>query len=132
MHMYEATTASILVRVEPSFVEEQSSPDENYFFWAYTVEIENLSERSVQLRSRFWSITDSAGHTEEVEGPGVVGKEPVIEPGGSFVYTSGAPLHTPSGVMVGHYVMEAEDGKSFDVEIPAFSLDSPYVQRVLN
>ena len=130
--MYEATTNSIRIRVEPSFVEEQSSPDEDYYYWSYEVEIKNLGMGTVQLRSRYWRITDASGYTEEVRGPGVVGKEPHIEPGAAFTYKSGAPLNTPSGVMVGSYMMQSEEGEMFEVEIPAFSLDSPYTDRVLN
>lgn len=130
--MYEATTEDIKITVKPRFVEEQSFPDENYYFWAYTVEIHNLGPDDVQLRSRYWSITDATGHTEEVEGAGVVGKEPWIKPDDSFKYTSGAPLYTPSGVMLGHYMMQSKNGAFFKVDIPPFSLDSPYAERVLN
>ncbi len=130
--MYEETTNLIRIRIEPSFVEEQSSPSDEYYFWAYEVEIKNLGTQSVQLRSRFWRITDASGYTEEVKGPGVVGQEPIIKPGASFTYKSGAPLYTPSGVMVGTYSMQAETGEIFEVKIPAFSLDSPYTERVLN
>ncbi len=130
--MYEETTNLIRIRIEPSFVEEQSSPSDEYYFWAYEVEIKNLGTQSVQLRSRFWRITDASGYTEEDKGPGVVGQEPIIKPGASFTYKSGAPLYTPSGVMVGTYSMQAETGEIFEVKIPAFSLDSPYTERVLN
>ena len=87
---------------------------------------------TVQLKSRMWRITDAVGHTEEVRGPGVVGQTPVIEPGKSFNYTSGCPLKTPQGIMVGSYQMTDEAGKLFDVAIPAFSLDSPYTRRSMN
>ncbi len=130
--MYEAITNLIRIRVEPSFIEEQSAPADEYYFWAYEVEIRNMGTQTVQLRSRFWQITDASGYTEEVKGPGVVGQEPFIKPGASFTYKSGAPLYTPSGVMVGSYSMQAEDGEVFEVSIPAFSLDSPYAERVLN
>jgi ApaG protein len=86
----------------------------------------------VQLRNRYWRITDALGRVQEVRGPGVVGEQPVLEPGQSFEYTSGTPLPTPSGIMVGSYEMEAADGRAFEVAIPAFSLDSPHQPRQLN
>jgi ApaG protein len=118
--------------VTPQFVEEDSAPDEGRYFWAYTVEISNEGSETVQLRSRHWRITDGNGRTEEVRGPGVVGKTPVLKPGESFRYTSGCPLGTPSGIMVGTYQMTRSDGTLFNVEIPAFSLDSPHTRRSLN
>ena len=130
--MYEAVTHGIRVRVTPAYVEDQSTPEENYFFWMYTVEIENAGDEVVQLRSRVWHITDADGHTEEVRGPGVVGQTPKIPPGESFSYTSGCPLRTPQGIMVGSYQMVCEDGEEIDVAIPAFSLDSPFVTRNLH
>ena len=130
--MYEAVTHGIVVRVSPQFVEDQSSPEENYFFWAYSVEIENQSEETVQLESRHWQITDGLGKLEEVHGPGVVGKTPVLEPGASFSYTSGCPLETSSGIMVGSYQMVSAEGELFNIEIPAFSLDSPYANKSVN
>jgi ApaG protein len=130
--MYETVTRSIRVRVNPSYQEEQSTPDEGYFFWSYTVEIANEGEEAVQLKSRLWRITDGRGRTEEVRGPGVVGQTPVISPGQSFSYTSGCPLSTPSGIMVGSYQMVSTDGRLFDVAIPAFSLDSPFTVRSMN
>jgi ApaG protein len=129
---YEAETRGIRIRVEPLYSDDQSAPDEGYYFWTYTVEISNMGEETVQLRSRVWRITDANGRVEEVHGPGVVGQTPVIEPGHSFTYTSGCPLPTPSGIMVGSYQMAGERGQLFDVAIPAFSLDSPYAKRSLN
>ena len=131
-NVYESVTDGISVRVEPIFVEDQSSPDEGYFFWAYTVHISNGSDLPVRLRTRLWKITDATGRTEEVHGEGVVGQTPTIEPGQSFSYTSGCPLQTPSGIMVGSYQMEDGQGRLFDVAIPAFSLDSPYSERTVN
>lgn len=125
-HAYAKTTQSIKVQVEPIYLPDQSSPDENHFVWAYRVKIENQGNRTVQLLTRYWRITDSKGHIQEVRGDGVVGKQPVLPPGEAFEYTSGTPLSTPSGIMVGTYQMEAENGDRFDVEIPAFSLDSPH------
>jgi ApaG protein len=130
--MYEATTDLIRVCVEPAYQEEDSSPVEGVYFWSYTVEIENLGEEPVQLRSRYWRITDSAGLTQEVRGDGVVGQEPVIEPGSSFRYTSGAPLATASGIMMGSYQMQRTTGETFQVAIPAFSLDSPHARVTVN
>ena len=126
---YEKITRGIRVRVEPVFLEDQSDPDEGHFVWAYTVRIENDSEEIVRLKTRHWLITDELGQTEEVIGEGVVGEQPVIRPGEGFEYTSGAPLNTPSGVMVGRYGMETDLGETFDVGIPAFSLDSPHERR---
>lgn len=130
--MYECLTNGIRVRVTPTFIEEQSSPQDDSFVWAYHVEIANESEAAVQLRSRYWRITDAAGRTQEVRGPGVVGETPVIPPGGTYAYTSGCPLDTSSGIMVGSYQMTGSDGTLFDVAIPAFSLDSPYARRNMN
>lgn len=130
--MYKATTRQITVTVTPTYLEDQSRPEDGRWVWAYTVEIENGSRDTVQLRSRYWQITDGKGHVEEVDGPGVVGEEPILTPGDSFTYTSGCPLSTPSGIMRGHYRMQRPDGSLFTVEIPAFSLDLPARSRVLN
>jgi len=130
--MYTSETNGIRVSVEPTFLDDQSTPDESHYVWAYRVHIENNSARTVQLRNRYWRITDAAGLVHEVRGPGVVGKEPVLEPGETYDYTSGAPLKTPSGIMVGSYEMESPNGDRFDVAIPAFSLDSPYQAVRLN
>jgi ApaG protein len=130
--MYEAVTRGIRVRVTPQYLEEESSPEKDRFFWAYTIDISNEGSETVQLRSRHWQITDGDGRTEEVRGPGVVGETPVLEPGKSFRYTSGCPLDTPSGIMVGTYQMTTEGGELFNVAIPAFSLDSPHARRSLN
>jgi ApaG protein len=113
-------------------MEEDSAPLRDYYFWAYTVDIHNGGAQQVQLLSRHWQITDAMGRTQEVRGPGVVGEQPTIEPGDNFRYTSGAPLRTPSGIMLGWYTMEAEDGETFDIAIPAFSLDSPYTAQRMN
>lgn len=130
--MYRSVTRDIQVSVEPRFIPEDSEPDEGRFFWAYRVEIANYGEQKVQLRSRYWHITDGLGRVQEVSGPGVVGEEPVLEPGESFEYTSGCPLPTSSGIMRGAYHMETEAGEYFNVEIPAFSLDLPDTPRILN
>ncbi len=130
--MYKAITRSIQVTVSPAYVEEQSSPADSRYFWSYTIEIVNLGLDVVQLRSRLWHITDANGRTEEVRGSGVVGKQPVLKPGESFEYTSGCPLSTPSGIMVGSYQMQTEAGEMFLVDIPAFSLDLPGGRRVMH
>jgi ApaG protein len=130
--MYEAVSRSIRVRVVPQYLEEESSPEEGRYFWAYTIDITNEGEETVQLRSRHWRITDALGRTEEVRGTGVVGQTPVLRPGTSFRYTSGCPLETPSGIMVGSYQMTTETGELINVAIPAFSLDSPHAQRSVN
>ena len=130
--MYEAITDGIKVTVRPMFLEEQSEPAENHYVWAYHVTIENLGERTVQLVNRYWRITDAKGIVQEVRGPGVVGEQPVLAPGEAFEYTSGTPLTTPSGVMMGAYQMEGPDGSMFDVTVPAFSLDSPHEAARMN
>lgn len=130
--MYSKTTRSIRVTVNPMYLEDQSAPGENHFVWAYHVRIENEGSETVQLRTRYWRITDSFGRVQEVRGPGVVGEQPVLEPGEAFEYTSGTPLAAPSGIMVGSYQMETGCGETFDVAIPAFSLDSPHQPRRLN
>jgi len=130
--MYSQTTHSIQITVKPTFLEEQSVPVENHYVWAYRIEIKNLGETQVQLLNRHWQITDSLGRMQEVRGPGVVGEQPTLNPGESFEYTSGTPLSTPSGIMVGSYEMRGADGKLFDVEVPAFSLDSPHQAVNLN
>ena len=130
--MYTAVSNKIKVTVRPKYLEEQSEPDESRYFWSYTIEIANDGDRTVQLTHRHWQITDANGRSEEVRGPGVVGEQPKLKPGDAFSYTSGCPLRTPSGVMVGTYRMVDESGQAFDVAIPAFSLDSPHARRVLN
>jgi ApaG protein len=97
--------------VEPNFLEDQSEPDEGRFLWSYHVTIENKSELTVQLLSRFWRITDARGRVREVRGDGVIGEQPVIPPGRAFEYTSGAPLETASGFMTGTYHMRASTGR---------------------
>ena len=126
MSMYSRITRQVRVTVEPTFLEDQSSPEEGHFFWAYHVRIENEGGEPVQLTHRHWRITDALGRLQEVRGEGVVDEQPVLEPGGAFEYTSGCPLTTPSGIMAGSYLMLTPGGERFAVEIPAFSLDSPH------
>ncbi len=130
--MYDQTTQSIRITVKPVYLEEQSSPIENHYVWAYHIRIENEGRETVQLLNRRWQITDSLGGIQEVVGAGVVGEQPTLKPGEYFEYTSGTPLSTPSGIMVGSYEMQSSDGRRFDVAVPAFSLDSPHQPVHLN
>lgn len=122
--MYRAVTRNIEVTVSPRFLAERSDPEKGHFFWAYTIGITNLGRSTVQLMSRHWQITDAQGRMQEVRGAGVVGEQPVLEPGESFEYTSGVPLPTSSGFMTGSYGMVTGQGERFDIDIPAFSLDA--------
>jgi len=130
--MYRAVTRNIEVVVTPRFIADRSSPENNYFFWAYTIAITNKGKDTVQLKTRHWRITDAGGRRQEVRGPGVVGEEPVLKSGESFEYTSGVPLQTPSGFMAGTYGMVSSSGEHFDIEIPAFSLDSGNAKPTIN
>jgi ApaG protein len=122
----EAVTNNVRVEVESQYAADHSQPFESHWFFHYTVKITNEGDDTVQLLSRQWFITDATGHTEEVSGPGVVGEQPVLAPGESFVYTSGCPLKTSNGVMRGTYSMVTEGGDHFDVEIAPFALQEPY------
>jgi ApaG protein len=128
-HRYQETTRNIRIEVEPAFLDDQSEPDENRYLWSYRVTIENKGSETVQLLTRHWRITDSRGRVREVRGNGVIGEQPVIAPGKSYEYTSGAPLETPSGFMGGSYRMKSTTGDAFDVSIPTFMLESPYEQK---
>ena len=130
--MYKAVTRGIRVTVEPRYLEGESQPDKSKYFFAYTVEITNLGMDRVKLSSRHWRIIDGDGKLQEVKGAGVVGKQPVLGPGETFTYTSGCPLTTPDGTMEGTYTMVCASGETFRADIPPFSLDSPFVRRVLN
>ena len=130
--MYTKTTKSINITVNPYYLEDQSEPEEQHFVWAYQITINNLGEESVQLKNRFWKIIDSNGFRQEVKGEGVVGEQPILNPGEKFEYTSGTPLSTPSGFMEGYYEMETTDGNKFDASIPLFSLDSPHSSNQIN
>ena len=130
--MYRAVTRGIQVTVTPRYLADKSSPEQGRYFWAYTIEIKNLGDVTVQLKTRHWKITDGFGHGQEVRGPGVVGEQPELKPGERFEYTSGVPLNTPTGLMAGTYQMVADNGERFDAEVPAFSLDSPHIARVLH
>lgn len=130
--MYRAVTRDIEVNVEPFFLPEQSDPTAGRFVWAYRITIANGSSRPVKLLARYWRITDGNGNVEEVRGPGVVGEQPELDPGDSYQYTSGCPLTTPSGIMVGRYTMRGDGGTLFEIDIPAFSLDMPGSKRTVN
>ena len=124
---YARTTRDVRVSVRSFYLADQSQPDDNHFVWAYHVRIENMGGATVRLLRRTWQITDARGRTQHVHGEGVVGEQPTLEPGEHFEYTSGTPLDTPSGFMVGAYHMTVlATGENFDVAIPAFSLDSPH------
>lgn len=121
----------IKIDTEPVYIDEESEPDNNQYFWAYHITISNQSDHKVTLRRRNWVITDFNGIESKIKGKGVVGQQPALNPGESFSYTSGALLNAPSGVMKGTYDLETVEGKVISVEIPAFSLDSPYESRTI-
>jgi len=130
--MYESSTRGIRVAVKPAFLDDQSDPNDSRYLWSYTVTIENKGAETVQLMSRYWHITDGVGRVQEVRAPGVVGAQPVLAPGQSFQYTSGCPLPTASGYMVGKYQMRSATGEEFEAEIPAFLLESPHEHRQIH
>jgi ApaG protein len=130
--MYRAVTRNIEIVVTPRFVADRSSPENNYYFWAYTISITNKGTETVQLKTRHWRIMDANGRRQDVRGAGVVGEEPVLKAGEVFQYTSGVPLQTASGFMTGTYGMVSVSGEHFDVDIPAFSLDSSEGKRTIN
>lgn len=122
----------ISVTVKSVYLEDHSEPSEDTFLWAYQVKIKNNSKDTVKLISRYWKIIDANGNSKEVRGEGVVGEQPILEPGKTFEYTSGTPLQTSSGLMHGSYFMKNLNGLDFEVKIPAFSLDTPNSKRSLN
>jgi ApaG protein len=132
MSTYSHTTRGVQIEVTPVFLADQSDPANDDYVWAYTVNITNLSAQTVQLTARRWHITDRNGITQVVQGPGVVGEQPILREGDMFTYTSGCPLSTPSGLMRGHYMMVTLEGEKFEAQVPAFSLDSPFDVRTLN
>lgn len=121
-----STTEGIKITVNAVYVPEQSSPRMHRYVFAYTVKIANEGERPAQLKSRHWVITDGDGRVEEVRGPGVVGQQPLLQPGDQFEYTSGCVLTTPRGEMRGTYQMHRPDGSTFDATIAPFDLTLPY------
>jgi ApaG protein len=123
--MSDTTTRGVRVEVRTAYVPERSAPRDGRYFFAYRIRISNVGEETVQLISRHWVIADANGQVEHVRGPGVVGKQPAIEPGKSFEYTSFCPLPTPIGSMHGTYQMVTAGGSAFDAEIAPFSLAVP-------
>lgn len=121
----DRTTRGIRVQARSFYVPERSVPQDHYFFFAYLIKISNLGERSAQLLSREWLITDGNGETQRVEGPGVVGEQPLLGPGESFEYTSFCPLPTAVGAMEGSYTMLDAEREAFAVEIAPFTLAVP-------
>ena len=130
--MFSKTTNNISISVKPYYLEEHSKPDEQYYVWAYQVTINNLGKNTVQLKKRFWKITESNGIKKEVSGAGVIGEQPILYPGDKYEYTSGAPLSTSSGFMEGYYEMQIINGDKFIVSVPLFSLDNPNSLNHLN
>lgn len=130
--MYTAETMGIRVTARPAYAPERSDPERGVYVWTYAIAIENLGPHPVWLRARRWQIVDGLGRTKEISGIGVVGEQPRIAPGERYDYTSGCPLTTPSGIMRGHYTVQTEAGDFFDVVIPAFSLDLPVENRLVN
>ncbi len=123
---YRAITNDIEVNVRPSFLDGHSMPEDRHFVWAYDIEIVNHRAERIDILSRHWTITNAEGIVETVSGSGIAGKQPTIEPGARYAYQSAAPLDTPSGIMVGHYIARTADNRLLKIDIPAFSLDSPY------
>ena len=130
--MYRAITRQIEVTVEPNFMPERSSTEKREYFWSYTIVITNTGAERVQLQSRHWTIIDATGHKQDIRGEGVIGEQPVLAPGERFEYTSYVPLPTASGYMTGRYQMVSRSGEQFEIDVPAFSLDSPDSKRVSN
>lgn len=130
--MYQTVTNDIAISVEPFYIEDQSEPEKERWVFGYRVTIENRGTVPVQLMTRHWQITDARGRQIEVKGEGVIGEQPHLSPGERFQYTSGTPLSTPTGFMMGSYGMAAEDGLRFEVAIPPFSLDVPDARRPLH
>lgn len=125
--VFEATTNGMTVQVRVEYMPQRAEPEAGRFIWAYHITIRNHGTRTAQLLKRSWEITDANGYTQRVHGVGVVGEQPVLQPGESFTYSSAAPLGTASGFMVGTYHMRAlPGGEAFDIAVPAFSLDSPF------
>ncbi len=124
-----ATTDGITIRVAPNFLTDQSQPQSGRWFWSYHIRIENHSDEAVQLLTRHWKITDGRGNVSHVDGDGVVGEQPVLDPGGAHDYVSGCPLPTPSGSMEGHFRFIRADGGTFLAEIPRFALIAPATAR---
>ena len=130
--MYSKTTNGVTVTVDSYFLEDQSSPTDNHYVWAYKVNINNQGLEALQLHHRTWVIIDGNGRVLQIQGDGVVGEIPIIKPGEIFEYTSGTPLKTTSGIMQGYYSMTGKNGKNLKIDIPTFSLDSPYEKKKIH
>tara|TARA_Y200000002_G_C22616407_1_gene636215 strand:+ start:103 stop:495 length:393 start_codon:yes stop_codon:yes gene_type:complete len=130
--MYSKTTNGVTVTVTPYFLEDQSSPQEDHYVWAYQVNIRNTSSNTIKLNHRNWVIIDANGKIMNIQGEGVVGEFPILHPGESFEYTSGTPLKTSNGFMQGFYMMSQINGEQLKIDIPTFSLDSPYGKKNLH
>ena len=126
MFTSEALTRGVRVHVESQFDPDRSEPSRSQWFFLYTIRISNEGTETVQLLTRHWTITDGTGKVEEIRGPGVVGKQPILKPGESFEYTSGCPLNTAFGVMEGTYQMVTAGGEHFDAKVAPFTLSEPY------
>jgi len=124
---YALTSEDITVRVSVNFLPEQSDIDRKRWFWAYHIRIENGRDSAVQLLTRHWRITDGHGGIQYVDGEGVVGEQPLLQPGASHDYVSGCPLNTDTGSMEGHFTFLGKDNRTFDAGIPRFSLSIPTV-----
>lgn len=130
--MYSKTTKGVTVTVTPYFLDDQSSPQEGHYVWAYQVNIKNSSSNTIKLKRRNWVVIDANGKIINIQGEGVVGEFPTLHPGESFEYTSGTPLKTTNGFMQGFYLMSQNNGDQLKIDIPTFSLDSPYGKKKLN
>ncbi len=128
-YMYSKTTNGVTVTVTPYFLDDQSSPQESHYVWAYLVNIKNSTTLTMKLNRRNWVIIDANGKIINVQGEGVVGEFPILQPGESFEYTSGTPLKTTNGIMQGFYLMSQDNGELLKIDIPTFSLDSPYNKK---
>ena len=131
-YYYTKITKNIRVSVKTDFLSDQSDVENKLWVWSYHILIENNGNNTVQLVDRYWKITDESGHIKEVNGSGVIGRQPNIKPGESFEYSSGTPLNKPSGFMLGNYRMINEKNESFFIDIPIFSLDIPSIKKILN
>ena len=131
-YYYTKITKNIRVSVKTDFLSDQSDVENKLWVWSYHILIENNGNNTVQLIDRYWKITDETGHVKEVNGSGVIGRQPSIKPGESFEYSSGTPLNKPSGFMFGNYKMINEKNESFFIDVPIFSLDIPSIKKILN
>ena len=130
--MYSKKTKKINITVNPYYLDDQSEPEEQHFVWAYQVNIKNSGHSSIRLNHRNWLIIDANGKVMNVQGEGVVGEFPTIEPGETFEYTSGTPLKTNNGIMQGFYLVSQDNGEKLKIDIPTFSLDSPYNKKAIH